>query len=144
MEQTYKQTSVKTYKEIDQFRRIAEIRLQTSDPQKETKLNACIEELIGNPRTGDLGTFYTIGLEYQKKIKQIYRKHAGVDKEGFIIKDANNNYVFTKEAEELVEKEIEVLQTSSVEFTPAYCPAKDWPQQLLPSELIIYKGFVIE
>lgn len=136
--------SKKTYQQINDFRRVAAARVLTSDPEKESKLVACISDLIGNPKIGEIGAFAFLGGQFSAETKKIYRKHAGVDEKGYILKDANNNYMFTKESEEACEQELKELANKEIEFTPSYCPTSDLPNDLLPAEKEIYLGFVID
>lgn len=136
--------SKKTYQEINDFKRMATARLANSDLKKENKLISCICDLIGNPMTSELGSLFFLNAKYSKEQKQIYRKYASVDKDGNILKDANNNYVYTKKTEEACEKEIEELANKEIEFEPSYCPESDLPKDLIPAEKQFYKGFVIE
>ncbi len=136
--------SKKTYQEINDFKRIAMARLATSDLKKESKLNACIFDLLGNPASLDLGTFYHLTAQYASEQNKIRRKYAATDKKGYILRDSQNNYVYTKESEEKCQEELEQLVNNVIEFTPSYCPKKDLPKNLLPAELATYKGFVIE
>lgn len=137
-------TTTKTYQQINDFRRIASARLNSSDLKKENKLISCICDLIGNPITGEFGSLFSVTAQYAKEQKKIYRKHASVDEKGNILKDAQSNYVYTKKAEELCENELEELCNKEIEIETSFCPESDLPKDLIPAEKQYYKGFVIE
>lgn len=137
--------SKKSYSQIDEFRRIAIMRLnQEKENKANSKLAECICELIGNPNTGELGSFVFIQEKYNLARKKIYRIYASVDERKNIIKDAHQNYSYTKENEEKCEEALAALDKELVEFSPAFCPAQDLPKDLLSIEKIAYKDFVIE
>lgn len=137
--------SQKTYEEIAEFRRVAEMRLNLEREVKtKTKLAECIQDLIGNPDAGELGQFVFVQEKHNLARKKIYRQYASVDERKNIIKDAHNNYSYTKENEEACETALAELNKETIEFTPSYCPIDDLPRDLLSIEKKAYKGFVIE